>query len=46
MAPYHYLEGRYAAGFTVFTIDVFGTPCPATRHREAVYDPEHQRPRR
>ena len=40
-----FVEGRYAAVGTGFTIDAFGTPCPATRHNEAVYDPEHQRPR-
>ena len=40
-----YVDGSHAAVDTGFTIDVFGTPCPATRHREAVYDPEHQRPR-
>ena len=40
-----YVEGRFAAADTGFTIDVFGTPCPATRHRQAVYDPDHHRPR-
>ena len=40
-----YVEGRYAAVETGFTIDVYGTRCPATRHREAVYDSEHKRPR-
>ena len=40
-----YVEGSRAAADTGFTIDVFGTPCPATRHRQAVYDPDHLRPR-
>ena len=39
-----YVEGQFAAVDTGFTIDVFGTPCPAARHRQAVYDPDHQRP--
>ena len=40
-----YVEGRYAAAGTGFTIDVLATPCAATRHNEAIYDPEHERPR-
>ena len=40
-----YVQGRHAAADTGFTIDVFGTPCPATRHRRAVYDPDRRRPR-
>ena len=40
-----YFEDHHAAAETGFTIDAFGTPCPATPHTEAIYDPEHQRPR-
>ena len=40
-----YVGGDHAAADSGFTIDVFGTPCPATRHRQAVYDPDHRRPR-
>ena len=40
-----FVEGRFADTDTGFTIDVFGTECPASRHRQAVYDPPHLRPR-
>ena len=40
-----YVEGRFAASTTGFTVDVFGTECPAKRHFGAVYDPVNERPR-
>ena len=40
-----YVEGRFADHTDGFTIDVYGTQCPATRHDHGIYDPEHERPR-
>jgi len=40
-----YVEGRFAASATGFTVDVFGTDCPAKRHFGAVFDPANKRPR-
>ena len=40
-----YVHNRYAPVDRGFTIDAYGTPCPAARHRRPVYDPDHQRPR-
>lgn len=40
-----YVEGRHADTTDGFTIDVFGTQCPAARHAHAIYDPENERPR-
>ena len=40
-----YVEGRFAATVTGFTVNVLGTDCPAQRHARAVYDPTNERPR-
>ena len=40
-----YVRDRYAHTDSGFTIDTFGALCPATRHRHAAYDPDHERPR-
>lgn len=40
-----YVEGRFHEVEEGFSIDVFGTRCPATRHAHGVYDPSHDRPR-
>lgn len=40
-----YVEGRFASTTSGFSIDVFGTSCPAERHEHGVYDPTHERPR-
>lgn len=40
-----YVGARYAQADRGFTIDAYGTACPAVRHRQAVYDPGHERPR-
>ncbi len=40
-----YVEGGFATATEGFTVDVFGTPCPATRHAHGIYDPNHERPR-
>ena len=40
-----YIEERFAAADTGFTVDVFGADCPAERHNGAVYDPTNERPR-
>ena len=40
-----YVEGRFAETTSGFTIDAFGTPCPAERHPHGIYDPHHTRPR-
>jgi len=40
-----YVEGRFADTTTGYTIDVFGTDCPAERHAHGIYDPDHDRPR-
>jgi len=40
-----YVEGTFADARDGFSVDVLGTPCPATRHVHGVYDPDHQRPR-
>ena len=40
-----YVRDRYAQADSGFTVDAFGTLCPATRYRHAVYDPDHERPR-
>lgn len=38
-----YIEERFAASTAGFTVDLFGTHCPAERHFGAVHDPANQR---
>lgn len=40
-----YVVGDHRETVDGFTIDVFGTSCPAQRHPHAVYDPGNLRPR-
>lgn len=40
-----YVQGRHDQTDHGFTIDAYGTNCPALRHRRAVYDPDNLRPR-